>query len=235
MRPTRAFDREEDAAMDEAQRDLTRQLNALLGAGEVDLDTLYRLVARDLGRIAAGYLDRERPGHTLQPADLVTDALLRLLQCSDQRPAAFASRRHFFCTVAQTMRRLLVDHARRRNAKVRGGDRQRDHSQPLEEVATPASTLGVDLFALDRALDRLGELDATQAQIFDLYYFGQLTREQVAAELGLTLSRVKDELAAGKAWLLGEVRRLQADDAFQAEVRRAEDEALRGDSAEGGA
>jgi RNA polymerase sigma factor (TIGR02999 family) len=203
--------------------DLTVRLNQLLRSDSVtDKEELYRLVQQELHNIARGLMKGERPGHTLQATALVNDAFVKL---AGRKETGFADRKHFFCAAAEAMRRLLVDHARRRSAAVRGGDRRRQADVLLAEIAAPVATLGVDLLALDRALRTLEQLDPQRGRIFLLKYFSGHTVTEIAEILDLGEATVGRQLRAGKAWLRGEVERLRDDDAFRAEVRRLEEEA----------
>jgi RNA polymerase sigma-70 factor (ECF subfamily) len=206
--------------------DLTVRPNQLLRSDSLtDKEELYRLVQQELHHIARGLMKGERPDHTLQATALVNDAFQRL---AARQETGFADRKHFFCAAAEAMRRLLVDYARRRAAAVRGGDRRRA-DVALPEVAAPVGTLGVDLLALDHALRTLEQLDPQRGRIFVLKYFSGHTVTEIADILDLGEATVGRQLRAGKAWLRGEVERLRDDDAFQAEVRRLEEEALRTD------
>ncbi len=211
--------------------DLTRQLNLLSAGDEQAHADLYKRIQTELRNLAEGLLRRERPGHTLQATVLIDHAFLELLRLEE---VSFPSRRAFYAFAARAMRHLLVDSARRRNALARGGGRPDLGGDALAAVVAPVHELGVDLFALDRALESLAAVDPQQGTIFQLHYFAGMTRSKIAEALGLTLSRVKDELAFGRAWLLREVQRLLADDDFQAEVRCREEEALRQDRPSGG-
>jgi RNA polymerase sigma factor (TIGR02999 family) len=206
--------------------DLTVRLNQLLHSDSVaDKEELYRLVQQELHNIAQGLMKGERPDHTLQATALVNDAFQKL---AARKETEFADRKHFFCAAAESMRRLLVDYARRRSAAVGGGGRRRA-DVPLPDIAAPVGTLGVDLLALDRALHTLEQLDPQRGRIFLLKYFSGHTVTEIAEILDLGEATVGRQLRAGKAWLRGEVERLRDDDAFRAEVRRLEDEALHTD------
>lgn len=166
------------------------------GRGEPKaLDELIPLVYDELRRLAEGYLRRERAGHTLQPTALVNEAYLKLV---NQKRVAWKNRGQFFAVASQAMRRLLVDHARRHHADKRGGGVTH---VPLEqaEVAVPARE--VDVIALDRALERLAALDATQAKVVELRYFGGLTLEESAEVLGTSRATVIRAFRVARAWL----------------------------------
>ena len=166
------------------------------------LDRLVPLVYAELRRVAARQLRLERDGHSLQPTALVHEAYLRLV---DQRQVHWQNRAHFFAVSAQVMRRILVDHARRRKAAKRGDDVER---VPLEQdVATPASDV-ISVLALDRALGRLADVDQTLARIVELRAFGGLTIDEAAHVLKVSPSTAKRDWRTARAWL---VRKLGAE------------------------
>jgi RNA polymerase sigma factor (TIGR02999 family) len=142
-------------------------------------------VQPELRRLAAAYLRRERQGHTLQPTAVVNEAYLRLVQ---QRPARWENRAHFFGIAASMMRRVLVDHARRKRAAKRDG--VTDSPVTISGVADrPAGVDPVDLIDLHEALNELATLDARQADIVEKRYFGGLTVEEIAEVLEIFLPR----------------------------------------------
>jgi RNA polymerase sigma factor (TIGR02999 family) len=158
------------------------------------LDQLLPIVYRELRRRAASYLRRERKNHTLVATALVHEAYLRLV---DQR-ADYQNRSHFFAVAASMMRRVLVDHARARAA----AKRPRPELQISLDGATPAvEPQAFELLGLDLALDQLAALDARQAQIVELRYFGGLTAEETAEVVGVSLTTIKREWSLAKAWL----------------------------------
>jgi RNA polymerase sigma-70 factor, ECF subfamily len=159
------------------------------GDENADAELLER-VYQTLRTIASAQLRRERVGHTLQPTALVHEAYLRLV---GQREVDWRDRAHFFGAAAVTMRRILVDHARRRNAK------KRDAGEPLSIVTGPGES--VDLLDLDRALDRFGERFARQAKVVEMRYFGGLEFEDIGAVLEVSDRTVKRDWAFARAWL----------------------------------
>jgi RNA polymerase sigma-70 factor (ECF subfamily) len=161
---------------------------------------LISIVYDELRRLASHYLARERPGHTLQPTALVHEAYLRLVE---QKGANWQDRAHFFAVAAQTMRHLLVDHARARRTDKRGGDLQRVELDKVSVFETDSD----EIVALDEALTRLKERDACQAKVVELRYFGGLSVPEVAEVLGISERTVKREWSMAKAWLYGELRR----------------------------
>lgn len=163
---------------------------------------LMPLVYDELRRLADSYLRRERPDHTLQPTALVNEAYLRLV---DQTRASLRDRSHFFAVAARQMRRVLVDHARRHDAEKRGGGARRvSLDEAVDQAQDPRD---LDLVALDAALDKLAELDARQARIVELRYFGGLTVEETAEALGVSATTVKDDWQSARAWLRREIRK----------------------------
>lgn len=165
-------------------------------------DELAPIVYRELRQLAASRLRGERGGHTLQATALVHEAWLRL---ADQR-ADWQNREHFFAIAARAMRRILVDHARRRAAAKRGDGAGQ---VPVDDVAhlLPAPMPDGRLLALDEALDRLAALDARQAQVVELRYFAGLSVDDTAALLDLSPTTVKRDWATARAWLFDQVRR----------------------------
>jgi RNA polymerase sigma factor (TIGR02999 family) len=161
---------------------------------------LMPLVYGELRRIAATYINRERPGQTLQPTALVNEAFVRL---AAERPRAFQNRTHFLAIAALSMRQILVQRARARRAAKRGGAPQRvtlaDDNLGLAHGAAQPDE--IDILALDEALTRLAALDAQQARIVELRYFGGLTIEETADAAGISPATVKREWAMARAWL----------------------------------
>jgi RNA polymerase sigma factor (TIGR02999 family) len=164
------------------------------------LEQLLPAVYQELRAIAARQLRNERGGHTLQPTALVHEAYLRLV---DQREADWQNRAHFFGVAAQVMRRILVDHARRRNASKRGGGIERVSLDDEAERLESATELSIAL--CDDLLNRLGEMDSRLAQIAELRIFGGLTVDQVAHVLGVSVSTAKRDWRSAKAWLAREL------------------------------
>ena len=173
------------------------------GAGDrAALDELVPLVFDELRRLAHSYLRRERADHTLQPTALVNEAYLRLV---NQEGVRWQSRAHFFGIAANLMRQILVDHARRRAAEKRGGaDLQRLSLTQAERVAEGA---GVDVLALNEALDRLSAFDPQQARIVELKFFAGLTIEETAEVLNVSHATVERDWKLARAWLKRELSR----------------------------
>jgi RNA polymerase sigma factor (TIGR02999 family) len=163
------------------------------------LDRLTPLVYEELRHQAARYLRRERPGHTLQTTALIHEAYLRLVDAKD---VDWQSRAHFFAIAANLMRRVLVDHARRRDADKRAGSQIR---LPLDEAFGFVNEIDVDLLAIDEALDRLETLDSQQARVVELRFFSGLTVEETATALGVSPKTVKRDWSVARAWLRREI------------------------------
>ena len=191
--------------MTHTDRELTDLLDAWSAGDPEAFEELMPLVVEDLRRMARAYLAREVPGHTLQPTALVNELYLRL---ANRRTVQWESRRQFFATMAELMRRILVDHARHRKALRSGG--QATHTSFEETFTIPASLWGerqrdgddFDLLALDNALSKLAEVDSRQCRIVELRYFGGLTIEETASALDLGTATVKREWRTARLWLL---------------------------------
>jgi len=181
--------------MSEALRGSVTELLRQWGQGDrAAFDELVPLVYRELRRQAAAYLRRERRNHTLAATALVHEAFIRLV---DQR-AEFRNRGQFFAVAANMMRRVLVDHARARAA----AKRPRPELQiTLDPTLAAAPSEVLEILGLDEALTQLAAIDARQAQLVELRYFGGLTAEEAAEVLGLSLSTVKRDWNLAKAWL----------------------------------
>jgi RNA polymerase sigma factor (TIGR02999 family) len=164
------------------------------------LEQLLPAVYQELRGIAARQLRGERRGHTLQPTALVHEAYLRLV---DQRAASWQSRAHFFGVAAQVMRRILVDHARRRHADKRG--RGIEHVSIDDEAERAGSATELSVVVCDDLLQRLSALDPRLAQLAELRVFGGLTVEQAAHVLDVSVSTAKRDWRAAKAWLVREL------------------------------
>lgn len=158
------------------------------------LDRLMPLVYEELRRLAHGKLRHERPDHSLQTTALVHESYLRL---ADVERAGFESRAHFLAMASRAMRRVLVDHARRRDALKRGGGRR---PLPLEEARQVAED-DERFLSLDAALNRLEAMDARQAAVLEQRYFGGLGLREIAEVMGVSRSTVKRDLRSARAWL----------------------------------
>ena len=164
------------------------------------LDELTPLVYDELRQLAEHYMALERGDHTLQPTALVHEAYLRL---AGARRPRFENRVHFYGAAAQAMRRILVDHARRRSAVKRGED---PTLLNLDEAETVGVDLRLDLVALDEALTMLASIAARPAKVVELRYFGGLSIEETAAVLDVAPATVKRHWAFARAWLYRALR-----------------------------
>jgi RNA polymerase sigma factor (TIGR02999 family) len=167
------------------------------------LDQLTPLVYDELRRVARNYMRREPTDHTLQTTALVNEAYIRLI---DQDRVHWQNRAHFFGIAAQLMRRILVDHARKRHNLKRGGDVRRI---PLEEAFVVADEQAADLVALDDALQRLQWLDERKGRVVELRFFGGLNIEEAAEVLSVSPATIQREWAMAKAWLYREITERQ--------------------------
>jgi RNA polymerase sigma factor (TIGR02999 family) len=158
-------------------------------------DELLRLVYDPLRAIAERHLYREREGHTLQPTALVHELYLRLV---DQRSVEWNGRMHFFAVAAQVMRRILVDHARRRKSEKRGGGVS---PVTIGAALDVASVENFDVIALDDALEGLEKVFPQQAKLVELRFYGGLTIDETAGVLGISAATVSREWTMARAWL----------------------------------
>jgi RNA polymerase sigma factor (TIGR02999 family) len=187
---------------DSERSDITALLMAWSDGRSEALDALMPKVYADLRRVAAGYMRREAAGHPLQPTALVHEAYVRLV---DQKHVQWRNRAHFFGVAANLMRRILVDHARRRRADKRGGDWERVTLVGDEAIAE--SRKEIDVLALHEALERLAAFDPQQARIVELRYFGGLTIDETAEVLGISAATIVREWTIAKAWLRADMSR----------------------------
>ncbi len=164
------------------------------------LETLMPLVYAELRRLAAHYLRGERPGQTLQPTALVHEAYFKLLK---DRPERWQNRAHFCAIAAHAMRQVLIERARARDALKRGGGQPRVTFDEGLNAAAPEQS--IDMAALDAALDRLAQLDASHARIVELRFFGGLSIEETAEAMGISPATVKRHWAVARAWLAKEL------------------------------
>ncbi len=175
-------------------------LLARAGAGNASAAAeLLPLVYEQLRDMAGSYFRGQPADQTLQPTALVHEAYLKLVRVPDGN---WESRVHFCAVAATAMRQILHDRARRRRAAKRGGDAKR---VPLEQMETPSGGHPVDMVALDDALEHLAALDARQARIVELRFFGGLTIEQVGDVLGVSHTTVENDWRVARAWLSREL------------------------------
>lgn len=164
------------------------------------LDKLMPIVYDELRRQAARYMKHERQGHTLQTTALVHEAYVRLI---DQAGVRWQNRAHFYGIAAEMMRRILVDHARKRNAAKRGGDAVK---VTLNDAQQPSGEQNLDLIAVDEALTKLAALNKQQARVVELRFFGGLNVEETAEVLDISDRTVKRDWSVAKAWIRRELR-----------------------------
>ncbi len=181
-----------------ATHDISRLLTDWARGNPEALEELTPLVYRELRRLAAACLRRERDGHTLQPTALVHEAYLRLVM---QKTPNWQTRSHFFGVAAHLMREILVDHARRRHAGKRGAPKV-----ALEEALTFQVGRGSDLIALDLSLNALEKLDPRKCKAIELRYFGGLNMDEIAQTLGVSVVTVRRDLRMAEVWLHREMQ-----------------------------
>lgn len=181
--------------------EVTRILNNLPAQDPKAAAELLPLLYDELRNLARAKMANELPNHTLQATALVHEAYLRLVG-NDQ--SAWANRAHFFGAAAEAMRRILIDHARRRRALRHGGGQE---AVPIEELSIAAPADDDELLAVHDALEKLAAHDAPKAELVKLKYFAGLTTEDAAGVLGLSVPTAKRYWAYARAWLFREIRR----------------------------
>lgn len=179
--------------------EVTQLLHSWSGGDRAALESLMEVVYTELRRLAHSYLRRERPGHTLQSTALVHEAYLRLI---DQKNVTWQNRAHFFGIAAHMMRRILVDHARSRQASKRGAGIS---LITLDEAVAGSDPRDLNLVVLDMALDTLAGIDSQQSRIVELRYFAGLSIDDIAEVMKISPATVKREWAIAKAWLYREM------------------------------
>jgi len=186
--------------------ELTKLLRAWSGGSDAALEALLSKVYAELRRMAKAQLARERPGHTLVPTALVHEVYLRL---SREKKISWRDRAHFFRACACMMRRILVDHARRRLAQKRSGATTVALSSFADKSADATNEV-IDLIALDRALESLETLSPRQCRVVEMRFFAGLSIEETAASLGVASRTVKLDWTKARAWLHHELARGRA-------------------------
>jgi len=187
-----------------AQGDITTLLKAWSDGDQTALEKLTPIVYKELHRLAGRYMKGERPGHSLQTTALVNEAYMRLV---DYKRMEWQNRAHFFAVSAQLVRRILVEHARRRNLKRGGGIRH----VSLDEVAVTGSGRSADLVALDDALNTLARLDPRKERVVEMRFFGGLSVEETAEVLKVSPVTVMRDWSTAKAWLYRELGGKESD------------------------
>ena len=177
-------------------QDITALLGAWSGGDGHALDRLMEIVYPELRQVARQYLVGRRPGDSLESAALANEAYLKLVRAGGIQ---CESRAHFLALCSQIIRRILVDHARRRGFAKRGG---KDLRVSLDDVLLTTEERGVELLALDRALDELAKIDARKSRVVELRYFGGLSIEETAAVLNVSIDTTKRDWRMAKAWLI---------------------------------
>ena len=190
--------------MEAPPSEVTQLLDAWSEGDQGALPKLMPLIVEDLRQLARKYMAIEHPGHTLQPTALVNELFLKLL---GKRSVSWHNRAQFFAFVAGMMRRLLVDHARIKQAAKRGG---RQVVLSLDEtIRVPEAQKDPELLALDQALHNLAQLDSRQARIVELRYFTGLSIQEVAEVEGISPTTVKREWRTARMWLMKEIEDLR--------------------------
>jgi len=179
----------------EGQRDISGLIAAWGNGDEEALSSLVSLLYPELRRIARQHLGRRAAGDTLESAALANEAYLKLVRAGGVR---CENRVHFLALCSQMIRRILVDHARGRGYAKRGGNAVR---VPLDDVVAGARDRGIELLALDEALESLSKMDARKGRVVELRYFGGLSAEESAEVLGISPETVKRDWKMAKAWL----------------------------------
>ena len=180
--------------------DATEMLRAWNEGDQAALNELVPLVERELHRLARAYMRRERLGHLLQATALVNEVFLRLAQTANPR---WQDRSHFVGIAARLMRQVLVDHARSRGYRKRGGDVRR---VPLDNALLITPEPELDVLAVDRALEAFAKIDPRKSQVVELRFFGGLSVEETADVLGLSGETVKRDWRVAKLWLSRELQ-----------------------------
>jgi RNA polymerase sigma-70 factor (ECF subfamily) len=186
--------------------ELTGMLKAWSGGDRSALDHLTPIVYAELHRIARRNFAGEREGHLLQPSALVNEAFLRLLGAA---PLEWDSRAHFFAVSARIMRQILIDFARAQDAGKRGNRIPHMDLSEARDIVKNAA-MRVDLLDLDAALEDLARLDARQAQVVELRYFGGLENAEIAQVLGISEPTVVRDWRVARAWLYARLEVPQA-------------------------
>ena len=178
---------------------ITLLLHGLARGDKASLDRLTPLLYDELRRIADAQLRHERPDHTFEPAALVHELYARML---GQEQPDYTDRAHFLRVAAQVMRRILIDHARIRDASKRGGGQEK---LPIDEARDAYAFRPAIMMALDDSLTALEQIDPRKAQLIEMRYFGGLTAEESGAGLCLEVPQVRRELRVAQAWLRREL------------------------------
>jgi RNA polymerase sigma-70 factor (ECF subfamily) len=183
----------------ERGQDISALIAAWGGGDEEALSRLMALLYAELRRIARQHLGRSRAGQTLESAAVANEAYLKLVRAGSVR---CENRVHFLALCSQIIRRILVDHARRRGYAKRGGNAMR---VPLDEALAGVEERGIEVLALDEALESLSKIDARKSRVVELRYFGGLSVEETAEVLEISPETAKRDWRMAKAWLFGKL------------------------------
>lgn len=184
----------------ESRKQVTTLLGEIQAGNDEANNLLFTLVYEELTQLAGQLMRGERHGHTLEPTALVNEAVLRLLDQDVLEQTR--NRAHFFGTAARAMRQVLVDHARSRAARKRGGAAQR---VPLDSVLDSFHGQNIDVLALDEALTKLSKLEKRQSDVVVLRFFGGLTMSAIAGILGFSVATIENDFRIARAWLRGQI------------------------------
>src|ERR1022692_1120439 len=179
---------------------VTQLLRDWRSGDEKALEALLPHVYQELHAVAAAYMRRERPGHTLHPTELIHETYLRLI--GSELPE-IENRKHFYALAARQMRQVLVDHARRHKAGKRGSGKE---NLPIDEAVLYSKERASDFVALDDALEALAAVDPRKARVVDLRFFAGLTADEIAEIVDTSVASVFRDLRFAEAWLQRELR-----------------------------
>ena len=179
-----------------SSHDITQLLLAWNDGDPMALGKLVPLVEAELRRLARAYMNRERAGHTLQTTALLNEAYVRLI---DSHNVQWQSRAHFYGIAAQVMRRVLVDSARKRNYRKRGGG---SHQITFTETLAVTAAEDTNVLALDEALNELARIDERKARVVEMRFFGGLSEKETAVALGVSPETARRDWRLAKSWLL---------------------------------
>ena len=186
--------------MERASAEVTRLLKDWSNGREQALERLVPEIHRELRKLAAGYLRKERPDHTLQPTALVNEAFLKLI---DQRAVQWQNRAHFFGIAAQAMRRILVDRARAKSSLKRGEGRE---VLDIQDLDIEGPSVDERVLLVDEMMDRMEERDPDSARVITLKFFGGLTNKEISEMDGVTERTIERQWAYARAKLLQMIR-----------------------------
>ncbi len=184
--------------------DVTQILSRIENGDPKDASELLTLLYEELRQLARQKLAHELPGQTLQATALVHEAYLRLI--GGQNPTSWENRAHFFGAAAEAMRRILVDQARRKGSKKRGGDFKRVDMEDDLAVTGPTGVSAEELIVLDEALREFETIDPVRARVVKLHYFSGFTLSETAEALDVSLATVKRQWVFARSWLFGKIQ-----------------------------